>query len=186
MNRRSISSPQILVVGLARSGTTWLAKMLDSHPATLYRHEPDYAPIFPVMPFIVDPGRADQYQSDLLAFAYTLRGLDRVRQSGPPPFFPKNAEGHLTTTDAARLSLRQNWWDLYSETFLFPTCFSLPRMTDYELCGSRCAQWEESARSWERCVQSTSFSSFGILVGQFFPAVEASNKVKWPQSRARR
>jgi LPS sulfotransferase NodH len=33
----------ILVVGAPRSGTTWLAKILDSHPDTLYRHEPDEA-----------------------------------------------------------------------------------------------------------------------------------------------
>ena len=31
----------ILIVGAPRSGTTWLAKILDSHPDTLYRHEPD-------------------------------------------------------------------------------------------------------------------------------------------------
>lgn len=31
------------VLGGARSGTTWLAKILDSHPDVLYRHEPDIA-----------------------------------------------------------------------------------------------------------------------------------------------
>jgi hypothetical protein len=31
----------ILVFGLPRSGTTWLGKIFDSHPETLYRHEPD-------------------------------------------------------------------------------------------------------------------------------------------------
>lgn len=31
----------ILVLGYPRSGTTWLAKILDSHPDILYRHEPD-------------------------------------------------------------------------------------------------------------------------------------------------
>jgi hypothetical protein len=31
----------ILVVGAPRSGTTWLAKIIDSHPDVLYRHEPD-------------------------------------------------------------------------------------------------------------------------------------------------
>jgi hypothetical protein len=31
----------ILLFGMPRSGTTWLGKIFDSHPATLYRHEPD-------------------------------------------------------------------------------------------------------------------------------------------------
>jgi hypothetical protein len=44
--RRSAVSPEaltglILVLGAPRSGTTWLAKIIDSHPDVLYRHEPD-------------------------------------------------------------------------------------------------------------------------------------------------
>jgi hypothetical protein len=35
------TSNAILIGGAPRSGTTWLAKIFDSHPDTLYRHEPD-------------------------------------------------------------------------------------------------------------------------------------------------
>src|SRR5690348_2541774 len=38
---RHLSESVILVVGSPRSGTTWLAKIIDSHPDVLYRHEPD-------------------------------------------------------------------------------------------------------------------------------------------------
>ena len=34
-------SAPILLVGLPRSGTTWVGKIFDSHPSTLYLHEPD-------------------------------------------------------------------------------------------------------------------------------------------------
>lgn len=38
---REIARSTILVLGSPRSGTTWLAKIVDSHPDILYRHEPD-------------------------------------------------------------------------------------------------------------------------------------------------
>jgi hypothetical protein len=37
----TLADSVILVLGAPRSGTTWLAKILDSHPDVLYRHEPD-------------------------------------------------------------------------------------------------------------------------------------------------
>ena len=43
-----LAASTILIVGAPRSGTTWLAKILDSHPDVLYRHEPDE--IFPTPP----------------------------------------------------------------------------------------------------------------------------------------
>ena len=38
---QDMANAAILVLGSPRSGTTWLAKIFDSHPSTLYRHEPD-------------------------------------------------------------------------------------------------------------------------------------------------
>ena len=39
--RDKLAASVILVLGYPRSGTTWLAKIIDSHPDVLYRHEPD-------------------------------------------------------------------------------------------------------------------------------------------------
>ncbi len=70
----------ILVVGAPRSGTTWLAKIIDSHPDVLYRHEPDETL----------PGSASLTGT-------TLQGLladwvaDRgARSASKRPFFPKS------------------------------------------------------------------------------------------------
>jgi hypothetical protein len=40
-NWNRLAASAILILGAPRSGTTWLAKIIDSHPGILYRHEPD-------------------------------------------------------------------------------------------------------------------------------------------------
>ena len=42
----------VFVIGGARSGTTFLAKLLDSHPDVLYRHEPDSVLVNTDIPFV--------------------------------------------------------------------------------------------------------------------------------------
>src|SRR5690349_8179034 len=37
----ALAAATILGLGFPRFGTTWLAKIFDSHPDVLYRHEPD-------------------------------------------------------------------------------------------------------------------------------------------------
>ena len=105
--------PHILVCGLARSGTTWLAKMLDSHPATLYRHEPDFLPIFPTMPVLADAEEAARYGCSLAEFSQAIPNLGRVRTAGTLPVFRKTGEGILrfqcrrAVTSVTRLASRR-------------------------------------------------------------------------------
>jgi len=40
-DNRTNEPATIMIVGSARSGTTWLARLLDHHPRLIYRHEPD-------------------------------------------------------------------------------------------------------------------------------------------------
>lgn len=79
----------ILVFGLPRSGTTWVGKLFDSHPDTLYRHEPDSVrklrmPLFPAIE------GAQQYTAEIEDF---LAGLPRMRSPevvGKQPLFSKS------------------------------------------------------------------------------------------------
>lgn len=70
----------ILVLGAPRSGTTWLAKIVDSHPDVLYRHEPDVRLPSP-SPLSVEalPGLLALWVADRSA-----------RTAGKQPFFPKS------------------------------------------------------------------------------------------------
>ena len=70
----------IFVVGAPRSGTTWLAKILDSHPDVMYRHEPDEV--------IPSPNDLDATNIDALVGRWVA---DRsLRTSTKGPFFPKS------------------------------------------------------------------------------------------------
>jgi hypothetical protein len=75
LNVESLTPPVILIVGAPRSGTTWLAKIFDSHPDVVYRHEPDE---------IVPPG--ESIQADV---ARWTRQHDS-RTAGKGPFFAKS------------------------------------------------------------------------------------------------
>lgn len=70
----------IFIVGAPRSGTTWLAKIFDSHPDVLYRHEPDHD-----LPLPADPTRADVQELVAKWCANT-----RLRTAAKRPFFHKN------------------------------------------------------------------------------------------------
>jgi hypothetical protein len=70
----------ILILGAPRSGTTWLAKIFDSHPGVLYRHEPDEVVATPP-----DPAPADIRG----IVTNWLRARD-IRTTTKRPFFAKS------------------------------------------------------------------------------------------------
>lgn len=71
----NLAANAILIVGAPRSGTTWLAKIVDSHPDVLYRHEPDEA--------VRTDGSIEANM------ALWVRQRD-PRTAGKRPFFPKS------------------------------------------------------------------------------------------------
>ena len=70
-------APLVLLIGSGRTGTTWIGRIFDSVPQTIYLHEPDlvvYDPAFPVVP---DP----ETMPELVAVAD--RFLDRLAGARP-------------------------------------------------------------------------------------------------------
>ena len=82
-------APIILVFGMPRSGTTWVGKVMDSHPGTLYRHEPDSGGTLNSIPLFAEPGEAEVYRHDVCAFLAALPEMRSVRVAGKLPIFRK-------------------------------------------------------------------------------------------------
>lgn len=80
----------VLVLGAARSGTSWLGKIFDSHPDVLYRHEPDLALWERRLPFFIPGPHTDAYVAIAAEYVARLVHTPTFKASGQLPAFPKN------------------------------------------------------------------------------------------------
>lgn len=89
-HRTHQDSPPSLVIlsGPPRSGTSWLGKLFDSHPRTLYRHEPDSIPPWPSFPFYIDKDY-ETHAASLVQFVRELPFCRTAKVSASLPGFPK-------------------------------------------------------------------------------------------------
>lgn len=81
--------PLLFVAGAPRSGTTWLAKIFDSHPNVLYRHEPDLVVSEPRLPAICDSDALDPYIRIARDYVGRLVSTRDLKTAGKLPNFPK-------------------------------------------------------------------------------------------------
>jgi hypothetical protein len=95
---------RIALIGMPRSGTTWLGKIFDSHPATLYRHEPDSGPLLAQLPFAPALDNHPTYQSFITDFSTNLWQVRTARVAGKRPVFPKQFD-HAFSHLARQLSV---------------------------------------------------------------------------------
>ena len=84
-----------IVLGMARSGTTWLGKILDSHPGTLYRHEPEKAIALEDIPVIVLPEDVVRYQETIRLLAERVPREARTDVAGILPVMKKRGESRI-------------------------------------------------------------------------------------------
>src|SRR5579864_2602364 len=85
----------LLLFGTPRSGTSWLGKIFDSHPRTLYKHEPDRNLDLPFAPALSE---ADSLAPKVRAFVARLPAINTPHTSARLPVFRKDyrsAFGHV-------------------------------------------------------------------------------------------
>ncbi|MFZ1906561.1 MAG: sulfotransferase [Steroidobacteraceae bacterium] len=93
VRERASRSAPILLVGLPRSGTTWVGKIFDSHPSTLYLHEPDSAIPITEMPLIAAQLAAEIDPVQLRAVLARTMSIRLTRVAGSLPRFKKAYRG---------------------------------------------------------------------------------------------
>lgn len=79
----------ILIIGVPRSGTSWLGKIFDSHPWVLYRHEPDDVSARADFPGICAVEDIPRYADAARRYVARLTTVRLVKSVGTRPIFPK-------------------------------------------------------------------------------------------------
>ena len=82
--------PMILLFGMPRSGTTWIGKIFDSHPDTLYRHEPDSWGLMNSIPLMAPVELTEEYAPHIRDFCAQLPDMRLTKVAASTPIFPKS------------------------------------------------------------------------------------------------
>lgn len=92
-----------LLLGAPRSGTTWLGKILDSHPDVLYRHEPDSIRGNRELPAVCLPEQIPDHRDMARAYLRGLMNVTTLSTAGTLPVFPKSYRSRLIGGTRAKL-----------------------------------------------------------------------------------
>ncbi len=80
----------ICLFGMPRSGTTWIGKIFDSHPRTLYMHEPDSWKRLNDIPLFPEEGYMDEGLIELKKDILNFPEITKAQVISKLPVFKKN------------------------------------------------------------------------------------------------
>lgn len=92
----------VALLGMPRSGTTWVAKLMDSHPDVAYRHEPESGGRLAHLPQLMEEDAPREQLDALGRFSESLWSCRDPRVCGKTPLFRKR---HLRGVRHLALSL---------------------------------------------------------------------------------
>jgi hypothetical protein len=80
----------VLIMGSPRSGTTWLAKIFDSHRSVIYLHEPDSVIVERKLPFVPEIEEVPFYTDQAREYMEKLKRVRALKSAGSLPMFMKD------------------------------------------------------------------------------------------------
>ena len=83
----------VLILGSPRSGTSWLAKIFDSHSRVIYRHEPDSVLKSPGLPFVPELAEQEQWRDQAADYLRSIQQVRACKSAGSLPMFHKQYRG---------------------------------------------------------------------------------------------
>ncbi|WP_334049577.1 sulfotransferase domain-containing protein [Alteromonas gracilis] len=90
MLKRQKTANKIILLGSGRSGTTWLAKLLDSCPEVMYFHEPDSTDKHSGIPYLPTNEESDDIKENAERYINRLLQNRHNKTHGKRPFFSKS------------------------------------------------------------------------------------------------
>ena len=88
--RSTVRTGLVLLFGLPRSGTSWLGKIFDSHPGTLYLHEPDKLVRLSEIPIVLPVDQMGDRIDEIEKLVDPVLANRSPEVNGKRPFFPKS------------------------------------------------------------------------------------------------
>lgn len=90
-----MTKPRTLIIGSPRSGTSWVAKLVDAHPWVVYRHEPDSTAWTKEIPGTVDQSEYDRYLPTAARYLDRIFDVSTVKTNGGKVRFRKAYRGPI-------------------------------------------------------------------------------------------
>lgn len=116
----------IFLFGSPRSGTSWLGRIFDSHPDTVYRHEPDAVVPGAGVPFVMRHEEIDGLVPSFRPYVEQWLTLNSARCNGLLPQFPKRWRGAVAQSGRLGMVYLYRVLDRVARSASFANRFPIP------------------------------------------------------------
>lgn len=121
---------QALLVGMPRSGTTWLAKGIDRQKKTIYFHEPDSEEKINI-PHLIEDAEVEEHLETVRKYLPGIINNKSLKVVGRLPFYPKdNLSSFSLNINKAKIYFAKIASNLFKKINIKKASITLPKSQD--------------------------------------------------------